>query len=83
MPAEYCLEGLGLALRQADPEDDIPGLHGEADQRSTYVGSLLFYNQGRTPNRSQLSHFLLNNSAISVVLRYVRDAVGKSVASIE
>tara|TARA_B100001093_G_scaffold489983_1_gene528636 strand:- start:422 stop:1132 length:711 start_codon:yes stop_codon:yes gene_type:complete len=83
LPADYCLEGLGLALSQADTADDIPGLHGEQNERSIYVGSLVFYNLGRTPNRSQLSHFLLNNAAISVVLRYVRDAVGKSLKTAE
>ncbi|MGC6417732.1 MAG: hypothetical protein ACON3Z_11485 [Bradymonadia bacterium] len=82
LPKEQCLQGAELGLGMASIEDNIPGLLKTDDDCQLYLGHLTFYNQGRTPNRGQLCNFLLNNAAVAVVLRYVRDAISKAEVSV-
>jgi hypothetical protein len=82
LPSEFCLPGIAQALPQAYLEDDIPGMHGVGDELKLYLGSLIFYNQGRTVDRARLRQYLLNLTAVSVVLRYVRDAVDKTLCQV-
>ncbi|MEE2787839.1 MAG: hypothetical protein VX589_10900 [Myxococcota bacterium] len=77
---EFCLPGIEQALPEGFIEDGIPGLVGDGDAQRIFLGDLTFYNGGRTPDRSQLCNFLLNNVAVGLVLRYVRDIVRKSMA---
>ena len=80
LPAEFCLPGIGEALPEGYPEDGIPGLVEQDDGSSLiYLGELVFYNQGRTPDRRKLSNFMLNCVAVSTVARYVRGVVVKSM----
>ncbi|MEZ4434338.1 MAG: hypothetical protein R3F65_18190 [bacterium] len=80
LPAEMCLPGIESALPEGYIEDGIPGIVEMDDERLLYLGELIFYNQYRTPDRAKLRNFLLNCVAVSVVLRYVRDIVRKSMA---
>jgi hypothetical protein len=81
LPRDLCLPGIEQALPEGFIEDGIPGLVGEGEEQRIFMGDLVFYNQGRTPDRGQLSNFLLNNVAVGLVLRYVRDIVRKSMAT--
>ena len=81
LPRDFCLPGVEQALPEGFIEDGIPGLVGEGDEQKIFMGDLVFYNQGRTPDRAKLSNFLLNNVAVGLVLRYVRDIVRKSMAN--
>ena len=79
LPAERCLPGIGEALPEGYIEDGIPGLVDLDKTQLIYLGELEFYNQFRTPNRTKLRNFLLNCVSVSVVARYVRDVVHKSM----
>jgi hypothetical protein len=79
LPAEHCLPGIGAALPEGYIEDGIPGLVELDGDQLIYLGELEFYNQFRTANRPKLRNFLLNGVAVSVVARYVRDVVEKSL----
>lgn len=81
LPAEYCLPGLGEALPQGFEEDGIPGVVEVDGQPLMYLGELMFYNQGRTPDRARLRTFVLNCVAVATVARYVRDVVQKSLSA--
>lgn len=77
--AEFCLPGISEALPEGYPDDGIPGIVDHEGEPVIYLGDLTFYNQGRTANRAQLCNLLLNCVAVSVVARYVRDIVRKSL----
>mgnify|MGYP007096624697 CR=1 FL=1 len=81
LPAEFCLPGIGEALPEGYPEDGIPGLVDLEGESVIFLGELVFYNHFRTPDRVRLRNFLLNCVAVSVVSRYVRDRVRKSMRS--
>ncbi len=81
LPAELCLPGIGEALPEGFPDDDIPGLVELDGEPMLYLGELIFYNGFRTPDRGKLRTFTLNCVAASVVTRYVRDIVRKSMAA--
>ena len=81
LPKSQCLQGAELGLGIGSIQDNIPGLLNSNGDSQLYLGHLTFYNQGRTPNRGQLCNFLLNNTAVAVVLRYVRDALSKAETS--
>jgi hypothetical protein len=78
---EYCIPGITEALPEGDVEDGIPGIVDRKGTSMIYLGDLVFYNQYRTPDRAKLRHFILNCVAVSVVARYVRDIVKKSLAT--
>ncbi len=81
LPAEYCLPGLAEGLPQGFIEDGIPGVVELDGDQVMYLGELVFYNQGRTPDRPRLLNFVLNCVAVSTVARYVRDVVQKSMSA--
>ncbi len=83
LPADFCLPGIAEALPEGFVEDDVPGLVELDDEQVLYLGELLFYNNFRTADRVKLRTFLLNNVAVAVVARYVRDIVKKSIAAAE
>ena len=56
-----------------------PGVVELDGQPLMYLGELMFYNQGRTPDRARLRTFVLNCVAVATVARYVRDVVRKSL----
>jgi hypothetical protein len=77
LPGDYCLPRMRHALPTALVDEDVPGINGVGDARALYLGSLVFYNHGRTADKARLRRFLLNNTATALVSRYVRDAVCK------
>ncbi len=79
LPADYCLPGIGEALPEGFPDDDIPGLFELEGTPTLYLGELIFYNGFRTPDRGKLRTFTLNCVATAVVCRYVRDIVRKTL----
>lgn len=81
LPAELCLPGLAEALPEGYPEDGVPGVVDLDGTPMMFLGELVFYNQGRTPDRGKLRNFLLNCVAVSVVARYVREIVRRNLAS--
>lgn len=80
LPAEACLSRCADALPEGYIEDGIPGLVEHNGAQMMYLGEIRLYNQGRTVDRAYLRNFLLNCVAVSVVARYVRDAVRKDLA---
>jgi hypothetical protein len=81
LPAEYCLPGIGEALPEGFVDDGIPGLIELDGAPLLFLGTLRFYNQGRTADRPLLRNFLLNCVAAATAARYVRDMVAKSLAA--
>ncbi len=77
MSAEYCLPGICEALQAGNLDDCSPGPLPDRDY-PLYLGDLVFYNGGRTPDRKQIRRFVLNNITTAVVTRYVRDIVRRS-----
>ncbi len=78
LPSALCLPGMDDALGEGAVDAYVPGIV-EHESHPLYVGSLKFYNSGRTPDRRLLGKFLLNNAAVAVVARLVRDVVLKSL----
>ncbi len=81
LPADFCLPGIAEALPEGFPDDDIPGLVDLDGTQMLFLGELVFYNGFRTPDRLKLRTFCLNNVAVAIVARYVREIVRKSVAA--
>lgn len=80
LPSDFCLPGIAEALPEGYPDDGIPGMVDLDGEQVIFIGELVFFNQGRTPHRGKLRNFLLNCVAVSVVSRYVRELVRKSIS---
>jgi hypothetical protein len=77
LSAEFCLPGICEALEAGNQDSCVPG-PVPREGASLYLGDLVFYNGGRTPDRKRVRRFLLNNIATAVVARYVRDIVRRT-----
>lgn len=81
LPSEFCLPGFESALAAVPLGDAMPGVIAEnGEPKGLNVGSLRFYNQGRTPDRQRVSEFLFNNIALAMVARSVGGLVKKSMS---
>ena len=80
LPSEFCLPGFESALATVELGDAMPGLITDnGEPKGLNVGSLRFYNQGRTPDRKRVGAFLANNIALAMVARSVSALVKKSM----
>ena len=81
LPSDFCLPGFESALGEVALGDAMPGLIMEnGEPQGLNVGSLRFYNQGRTPDRKRVAAFLANNIALAMVARSVSTLVKKSMS---
>jgi len=83
LPSDFCLPGFESALPIVELGDSMPGvLMGEGEPKGLNLGTLQFYNQGRTPDRKLVGQFLANNIAVAMVARSVSALVRKSMEDV-
>lgn len=75
LPLELCLPGFQDTFPEGYVEDGIPGIVDLEGAQRLYVGSLQFFNQGRTLDRVSLVNCLLNAVALATAARYIRNLV--------
>ena len=71
------MPGIAEALAPGCEDEERAG-PTDRDGAPLYVGDLVFYNGGRTPDRKKMRRFILNNISTALVARFVRDIVRKA-----
>lgn len=78
--SDFCLPGFESALPIVELGSSMPGvILGDGEPKGLNLGTLQFYNQGRTADRKLAAEFIANNIAIAMVARSVSALVRKSM----